>query len=78
MARIYPSSNKMAHPVAETKGKKPPENTRAALQPEHIMKMTKAQLTLLASKYGVDITACKTNEKRADLVIAAMKQAPQF
>ena len=63
MARIYPSANKMAHPVAATKTNEGAD----------IKKMNTAQLAERAQELGVDISECKNNAQRANLIIAALE-----
>ena len=60
MARVYPSTNKAMHPVAEIKN------------PAAIKKMNTAELTALAEQKGIDIAGAKNNAERADLIIAAL------
>ena len=65
MPRIYktpaPVANKKANPVTERK--------------ENVRTFNTEQLTQRAAELGVDLSGCKNNGERADLIIAAMEKA---
>ena len=69
MMRRYPSLNKMAHPATENKSGAPAE------RPADIRKLSTAELNSRAATLGVDLSGCKNNPERAELIIAAMEKA---